>query len=136
MRAKIQSTILRANGDPATTGTAFLYLRGTSTQVPMFAAETGGSALTQPVNIVDGKINAWAELGSYDINAAGAGFTTFTAPTEVAKGTGRNITSVLQSADFTQAGAQASFTQLGTISGSITIITGSSVLVRITGRAS
>jgi hypothetical protein len=61
----------------ALSGTASVYQRGTVTPVSVYAAQSGGSPLTQPVAFTNGTLPIWADTGSYDlaITTAGGSYT-------------------------------------------------------------
>jgi hypothetical protein len=48
-------------------GTAYLYLRDTTTPANVFSTESGGSALAQPFTFLGGTLDIWANPGAYDI---------------------------------------------------------------------
>lgn len=54
---------------PTTNASLFVYLRGTTTQVSLYAADTGGSPLTQPINPdINGQYQAWtSDVGRFDL---------------------------------------------------------------------
>lgn len=76
MRVQIPFVVQDDLGN-AVDGTAHVYLRGTSTHADTFAAASGGSPLSQPLTVTNGRILGWVEEGSYDIVAA-AGSTSWT----------------------------------------------------------
>src|SRR4051812_33461289 len=69
-------------------GTAYLYERGTTNEVDTYAAESGGSALSQPFSFSGGRLGIWATTaGSYDLEIT-TSIGTYTQPWEAVDGSG------------------------------------------------
>lgn len=63
------NAILRDRSGASNAGTAYVYQRGTTTQVNCYAADSGGSALPQPMSAdSDGRLYVFPEsTGQYDL---------------------------------------------------------------------
>lgn len=76
-RAEIPFNLANDQGQPVVGATVHVYDRGTTTPVAIYAAETGGTTLTNPLTTnVKGAIQGWLNEGAYDLYISGPGVTT------------------------------------------------------------
>lgn len=67
-RVEIDAVVREANGQAAVGKAVTVYERGTTTLATLYAQETGGTTVANPVATDnEGRVNAWVEEGSYDL---------------------------------------------------------------------
>lgn len=94
-RGEIPLTVTRLDvghvGEPVTTGTATVNIRGGGL-ASVYPTATGGSPGPNPITIdnVTGRIDGWLDDGSYDVQVAGTGITTYVQPIEIVNGAAIN----------------------------------------------
>lgn len=114
-------------GSTATTAVAGNDARLTDTRTPTDASVTPAKFAASAVDPAAGVAGA---------RTLGTGAQQAAAGTHTHAGSGANVVTAQESTDFTQAGSQATFTQLGTIAPSITLAAGSRLLVLLAGSIS
>jgi hypothetical protein len=65
-RVEIEHTV-QSGAHPVSGASVFVYQRGTSTQVPVYDASSGGDIIAQPLRTQRGEIEGWVDAGSYDL---------------------------------------------------------------------
>jgi microcystin-dependent protein len=84
--------VVGGNLQPASGVSVLVQARGTGTTVPVYASETGGTTVTNPlVTDADCRINGWIDSGSYNLTISGTGITTYTQPYESVRGDGVDL---------------------------------------------
>lgn len=66
-RCEIWEVIWSTDGTPVTGADVYVYDAGTTDEVTVYSAETGGGTLAQPVTTTSGVIPGWVPEGSYDL---------------------------------------------------------------------
>lgn len=69
-RIEIGEVVLDKDGRPITGATVSVALASGGALATLYAAETGGTTLSNPLATVDGRVEAWVAQGSYDLIVA------------------------------------------------------------------
>lgn len=87
-RVEIPIIVILNTGLPADGKSAQVNVRN-STPATVYAAETGGTTVTNPLTTDSmGRVEGWVDEGSYDIVVSGSGITTYTQRFEASRGDG------------------------------------------------
>lgn len=78
--------IVTSNLQPVSGASVLVKLRATGNPVTVYAAETGGTTVTNPlVTDANGRVNGWVDEGSLILTVSGSGITTYNQPYEAAR---------------------------------------------------
>jgi len=90
-RVEIPILVTLNTGLPAVGASAQVNVRN-STPDTVYAAETGGTTVTNPLTTDSmGRVEGWVDEGSYDIVVSGSGITTYTQRFEANRGDGTTL---------------------------------------------
>jgi hypothetical protein len=78
--------IVSSNLQPATGASVLVKLRSTGNPVTVYAAETGGTTVSNPlVTDANGRVNGWVDEASLVLAVSGSGITSYNQPYEAAR---------------------------------------------------
>lgn len=90
-RVEIPLTVTTATGDAVTNAIATVNIRGGGV-ADVYSTATGGVKIPNPISAdALGRINGWLDDGSYDVQIAGSGITTYVQPIDVVNGAAINL---------------------------------------------
>jgi hypothetical protein len=79
--------IVTSNLQPVSGGSVQVNVRSTGTPATVYAAETGGTTVSNPlVTDAQGRVNGWVDEESYVLNISGSGITSYNQPYEAVRG--------------------------------------------------
>jgi hypothetical protein len=79
--------IVTSNLQPVSGGSVQVNVRATGTPATVYAAETGGTTVSNPlVTDANGRVNGWVDEGSYVLGISGSGITSYNQPYEAVRG--------------------------------------------------
>lgn len=78
--------IVSSNLQPVNGGSVLVKLRSTGSPVTVYAGETGGTTISNPLTTdAQGRVNGWVEEGSLVLTISGSGITTYNQPYEATR---------------------------------------------------
>lgn len=78
--------IVSSNLQPVSGASVLVKLRSTGTPVTVYAGETGGATVSNPlVTDAEGRVNGWVDEGSLVLTISGSGITSYNQPYEAAR---------------------------------------------------
>jgi hypothetical protein len=78
--------IVSSNLQPVSGGSVLVKLRSTGSPVPVYAAETGGTTISNPlVTDANGRVNGWVDEASLVLTISGSGITSYNQPYEATR---------------------------------------------------
>jgi hypothetical protein len=88
-RVKIDDSIIALNTGVGTTASVTIQKRFDSSTATLYAAETGGTTVGNPVTATNGRLEVWVDEGRYNLIISSGSFTTYTQAFEAKAGATR-----------------------------------------------